>query len=305
MGLSDSLAAMATAIEGVGDAIVAEDEALQNQITTLGDTVSNIALVRGLFNALVVSATGLNNNVNVTALEMVLKDGNGHVAVIANVNVNATTKPAGQAGAGAGSLDTGNFASNTWYALYVAYSASLGEATAIMSLNATLPALPSGYTYYCRVGWIRTDSTANAYPLAFEQKGAQARYKVTPGSNMPALPIVASGAAGDCTIPTWVAVPWGAYAPPTTIDLKLLNGSNGGQCTMMVAPNTSFGAWNSISNLPPIMHSNVGSYLFTDDDLTVESANFYWASNAGAQPPTPGTAGNSGIVCCMGWTDNI
>jgi prophage DNA circulation protein len=124
MGLSDSLAAMATAIEGVGDAIVAEDEALQNQITTLGDTVSNIALVRGLFNALVVSTTGLNNNVNVTALEMVLKDGNGHVAVIANVNVNATTKPAGQAGAGAGSLDTGNFASNTWYALYVAYSAA-------------------------------------------------------------------------------------------------------------------------------------------------------------------------------------
>ena len=303
--ITDGATALAESFAEFGSAVAAVDEGIQGQVTTLTNTVSNIALVRGLFNALVINATGSSAGVNITALEMTLKDGAGHVVVISNVNVNAATKPAGQAGTGAGSLDTGNFASNTWYAVYVAYSATLAEATAILSLNSTAPALPSGYTFYTRVGWIRTDGTANAFPLSFTQKGAQARYDVRPGTNVTALPIIASGLAGDCTIPTWVPLPWAAFAPPTTIDLKMLTGSNGNACTVMAAPNPNFGAWNSISNLPPIMHSNVGSYLFTDDDVTVESANIYWASNAGAQPPTPGTAGNSGILCILGWTDNI
>ncbi|MDR3392426.1 MAG: hypothetical protein P4L77_11915 [Sulfuriferula sp.] len=303
--ITEGAAALAESFAEFGSAVAAVDEGIQGQVTTLSNTVSNIALVRGLFNALVVTSTGSNAAVSVTALEMTLKDGNGHVVVISNVNLSANTKPAGQAGTGAGSLDTGNFASNTWYALYVAYSSTLAEATAILSLNSTAPALPSGYTFYTRVAWVRTDGTANAYPLSFTQKGAQARYDVRPGSNVPALPIIASGAAGDCTIPTWVGLPWAAFAPPTTTDLRLLTGSNGGSCTVMVAPNANFGAWNSTTNLPPIMHSNVGSYLFTDDDVTVESPDVYWASNAGAQPPTPGTAGNYGIVAVMGWTDNI
>lgn len=316
MSFSDTLTALENAVSATGTALSASlsgetnarssaDNGLQNQITTLGGTVSNIALVRGLFNALQVGATGLSSAVNVTALEMVLKDGNGHVVVIANVSVTANTKTAGSAGTGANSLDTGNFASNTWYALYVAYSSTGGTACAVLSLNSTAPALPSGYTFYTRVGWIRTDGTANCLPLSFQQKGAEVTYKVVPGSNVIALPILASGAAGDTTIPTWVAVPWGAFAPPTIIDLRILTGSNGNACTVMVAPNGSFGAWNSISNLAPIMHSNVGTYVFTDDEVTVESSNIYWASNAGAQPPTPGTSGNSGILCVMGWTDNI
>lgn len=236
---------------------------------------------------------------------MVLKDGNGHVVVLANVNVTAVTGTAGSNGVGANSLDTGKWASNTWYALYVAFNSTSAQACALLSLNATTPQLPAGYTFYTRVGWIRTDGTTNCRPLSFTQKGAQVRYKVTPGSNVTALPILAQGAAGDTTIPTWVAIDWTAFAPPTTIDLKILTGSNGNSCTVMVAPNNSFGAWNSVANLPPIMHSNVGTYVFTDDDVSVESNNIYWASNAGAQPPTPGTAGNYGILCVVGWTDNI
>lgn len=305
MSLQDNLTALSTAVESVGNTIASKDTSLENQLTTLGNTVSNIALVRGLFNALQVSATGLDNNVNVQAQEMVLKDGNGHVVVLANVNVTAVTKAAGLAGSGANSLDTGNFAGNTWYALFVAYNPTAAQACALLSLSATAPTLPAGYTYYTRVGWIRTDGTANNRPLGFGQKGAQVRYKVNPAGNVPAMPILASGAAGDCTVPTWVPLPWGAFAPPTTIDLELLTGSNGNACTVMVAPNNSFGAWNSVSNLPPVMHSNVGSYLFTGDSIAVESNNIYWASNAGAQPPTPGTSGNSGILCVQGWTDNI
>jgi hypothetical protein len=302
--LSDALANLVTAIGQVATNIKLDDTELQNQISTLGGTVSNIALVRGLFNALTVNTTGKDQAVSIQALEMVLKDGNGHVVVISNVNVIASTGNQGAVGSGLNSLDTGSFQPNTWYSVWVVYNSSVGAA-ALLSANGVTPTLPSGYTFYTRVGWIRTDSTTNCRPLAMQQKGAEARYKVTAGSNVVALPILASGAAGDCTIPTWVPVPWSAFAPPTTVDLKLLTGSNGNACTVMVAPNANFGAWNSVANLPPVMHSNVGSYLFTDDDIAVETTNIYWASNAGAQPPTPGTSGNSGILCVMGWTDNI
>jgi hypothetical protein len=310
-GLSDALTALTTAIgqvatniKGFQSSTTTEEGALQNQITTLGNTVSNIALVRGLFNALYVTATGVDPNVTVQAAEMVLKDGNGHVAVIANVNLVGSTGVQGSAAKGLNSLDTGTFQPNTWYSIWVVYNPSVG-AGLLFSVSGTAPTFPSGYTYYTRVGWMRTDSTTNCRPLSFQQKGAEVRYKVAAGSNVSAMPILASGAAGDCTVPTWVALNWSAFAPPTTVDLKLLTGSNGNSCTVMVAPNNLFGAWNSISNLPPVMHSNVGSYLFTDDEIAVESNNIYWASNAGAQPPTPGTSGNSGILCVMGWTDNI
>jgi hypothetical protein len=302
--LVTAIGQVATNIKGFQTSTNSDENALQNQITTLGNTVSNIALVRGLFNALTVKTTGTDQSISIQALEMVLKDGAGHVVVLSNVNVVATTGIQGATGAGLNSLDTGNFQPNTWYSVWVVYNPSVG-AGALLSASATAPTLPSGYTFYTRVGWIRTDSTTNCRPLAMQQKGAEARYKVTAGSNVPALPILASGAAGDCTIPTWVPVPWTSFAPPTTVDLKLLTGSNGNACTVMVGPNANFGAWNSVANLPPVMHSNVGSYLFTDDDIAVESNNIYWASNAGAQPPTPGTSGNSGILCVMGWTDNI
>lgn len=303
--ITDGAEALATEFAAFGEAVSQTETEQKSQIETLTNTVGNIALVRGLFNALQVNATGLSSAVNVTAQEMVLKDGAGHVVVIANVNVSANTKPAGQAGVGAGSLDTGNFAANTWYALYVAYNSGSATATALLSLSSTAPALPTGYTFYTRVGWIRTNAAANAFPLAFTQKGAQVRYKVTAGSNVAALPILANGAAGDTTIPTWIALPWANIAPPTTVELALLVSSTGGTCTVMAAPNNAYGPWNSTTNPPPIMWSNEGTFIFSVNELMVESGNIFWASNPGAQPPLPGTTGNTGILSVAGWTDNI
>jgi hypothetical protein len=316
MSLTDEINQLDTAVAGVGTAVHTKETAettraegaesgLQSQITTLTNTVSNIALVRGLFNALQVAATGLNNAVNVLATEMVLKDTSGHVVVLSNVNVTANTGTAGTAGAGANSLDTGNFASNTWYSLWVAYNSTNSTAIALLSLSSVAPALPSGYAFYTRVGWIRTDGTASCKPLAFIQKGPTVRYRVTAGSNLLALPGLASGAAGDTTVPTWVALPWANFAPPTTVELGILIAATGGTCTTMVAPNNAYGAWNSTSNPPPIMWSNEGTYISSVQSLLVESANIFWASNPGAQPPTPGGTGNTGLIFVAGWEDNI
>lgn len=314
--VTNSIAGVATSTVTKNHAIEAEitaeatraegaESSLQSQVTTLTNTVSNIALVRGLFNALQVAATGLNNAVNVLATEMVLKDTSGHVVVLSNVNVTANTGTAGTAGAGANSLDTGNFASNTWYSLWVAYNSSSSTAIALLSLSSVAPTLPSGFTFFTRVGWIRTDGTASCKPLAFIQKGPTVRYRVTPGSNLLALPELASGAAGDTTIPTWVALPWANVAPPTTVELDVLIAATGGTCTTMVAPNNAYGPWNSTSNPPPIMWSNEGTYISSVQALLVESANIFWATNPGAQPPTPAGTGNTGLIFVAGWEDNI
>jgi hypothetical protein len=307
--IETQISELLTSVGGYGEAVVAQQEAdtteLQNQLNAVSNTVANIALVRGLFNALQLSSTGLSGAVNVTATEMVLEDTSGHLLVLKNVNVTATTGARGSAGTGANSLDTGNFASSAWYSVWVIYNETAAEAAALLSTSSTAPVLPSGYTYSTRVGWIRTDTTTQCYPLAFTQKGAQVRMKVTAGSNTAALPLIAENAAGDTTIPTWVALPVAAFVPPTTVEIAILVSATGGSCTTMVAPNNAYGPWNSTTNPPPIMWSNEGTFIFAVEELMLESGNIFWASNPGAQPPTPGGTGNTGILLCAGWTDNI
>lgn len=310
--LSEEITELVNSLEAYGEAVngnITETEsnvsALGNEITTLSNTVSNIALVRGLFNALQLNANGTSNTVNILATEMTLKDGAGHVVVISNVNAPITTAAVGTAGVGAGGLDTGNWAANTWYSAWVIYNETTGTTKGIASLSATLPTLPSGYTFYVRVGWFKTDTTVTGRPLAFTQKGAQVTYKVGAGTNVTQLPQIASGQEGDTTIPTWVALPWAAFAPSTAIELGVLVSSTGGSCTTMAAPNNSYGAWNSTTNPPPIMWSNEGTFTFAVQEILLESADIFWASNPGAQPPVPGSSGNTGILSIAGWTDNI
>lgn len=69
---------------------------------------------------------------------------------------------------GANGLDTGSEAANTWYAVHVIWGTS-GVAS-LFSLSATAPSLPSGYTYFRRVGWVRNDGSSNF--LLFLQTGS-------------------------------------------------------------------------------------------------------------------------------------
>jgi len=161
-----------------------------------------------------------------------------------------------------------------------------------MSLSATAPTLPSGYTYKARVGWIRTDGTANKYPLSFIQYGKKVQYKVSTSSNLAALPIPVSGAQGSLTTPTWVAVAVSNYVPTTATSIDLVLNSLG-VGNSMAAPNNSYGAYNSASNPPPCVTLSAASGV---DGKTIsfmlESTNFYYAASGGY----------CGI---SGWEDNL
>ena len=69
---------------------------------------------------------------------------------------------------GAGGLDTGTVANDTWYYIWAIYSTSTGMADAMFSASATSPTMPSGYDYKRRVrGAVLTDGTADI--ITFDQ----------------------------------------------------------------------------------------------------------------------------------------
>lgn len=62
-------------------------------------------------------------------------------------------------GSAAGGLDTGARAASTWYHIYIIYNPTTLVTDALLSLSATTPTMPSGYTKKRMIGAIRTGVT--------------------------------------------------------------------------------------------------------------------------------------------------
>lgn len=73
------------------------------------------------------------------------------------------------AGTGNGGLDTGSIAASTWYHVWLIRKDSDGSIDALLSLSATAPTMPSGYTARRRLGAIKTDGSSQV--TAFTQVG--------------------------------------------------------------------------------------------------------------------------------------
>lgn len=239
----------------------------------------------GSFSNLRASSTGLNANVLVSADEIIVENTTNSYQTLRAVSLTIAGTTTG-----ANALDTGAIAASTWYSVWVIWN---GTTTAgLLSLSATAPTMPTGYTYKARIGWIRTDGTANKYPLSFIQTGKKVQYKVASGSNLTALPIPASGIQGSITVPTWVAVSTANYVPSTANSVTIVLSSLG-TAENMIAPNNSYGAAGSTTN-PPLSHtiSPSGGIDVKTTNMILESTNFYYAA----------TGGYCGI---SGWEDNL
>lgn len=244
-------------------------------------------VVQGTFKNLQASATGANATVSVSADEIAIESSGNLYQTLRNVALAINS-----AATGANGLDTGVLAASTWYSIWVIYNGS--AVAGLLSLSATAPTMPSGYTHKARVGWARTDGSGNKYPLSFTQTGRSVQCKVG-GGNVASLPAMASGAAGSITTPTWVAVSVSSFVPPTAGKIKIaLTAYN---TTAMVAPNSSYGAYNSSTNPPPFSSSNYGignTNAPATGEIVLESTSLYWASLSA-----------SGLLQCMGWEDNL
>lgn len=240
------------------------------------------------FSNLKSSATGLSSIVLITADEIMLQ-----AAASVYLTVRAVNLSLNLAGSGANGIDTGTSAANTWYYLYVI---SNGTTTAALaSLSSTAPTMPGGYTYKARVGSIRTDGTANKFPLSFSQAGRRIQWKLGPGSNLVALPSLAVGIQGSPTTPTWVSVSVSSATPPTatTIFVNAHMGSLGKG--IIVAPNSNYGSYMSTTATPPIaISASTNMNMCASASMALESANIFYASDDTA-----------GSAVCNGYEDSL
>ena len=234
--------------------------------------------ISGSFANLKASATGTNATVTVTADSICLKNASNEQIVL-----NAVSVAPSLAASGANGLDTGVSAINTWYYVWVIWN---GTTTAgLLSLSATAPTMPGGYTHKARVGAVRTDGTANKYPLSYTQFGNNARYKLAAGSNVTATPVMSSGAV---TWPSAVAV--GAFVPPTASHINLSAYLLAPLTAAYVAPNATYAMTDS-----PITqaNSNYGGTFSMSISMLLESTNIYYGSGVNTK------------LLCFGWEDNL
>jgi hypothetical protein len=134
-----------------------------------------------------------------------------------------------------------------------------------------------GYTYYARLGWVRTN--ASGYLFRSIQYGTKAKY-IVDGTILTKEPMMASGTASN-----WTALAVGSYVPPTAHTISLLVSApeevGGGDARVKPNPNSS--TWIAVH-----------AYNIVQYNVILESANIYWGS---------GHANNS--LHCMGWEDNL
>jgi hypothetical protein len=262
--------------------------------TALSDAGVQFADASGVTNAppfafknLQASATGLSATVTVTADEVALANSANFYLTARAVSLSISGASSGVANG----LDTGTLAASTWYSVWVI---SNGATTAgLLSLSATAPTLPSGYTFKARIGWIRTDASGNKYPLSFKQYGRRTQYVVASGSNVTSMPRIASGAVGTAPstyaatavsnfVPTTAAVIWGDMGNPT------------GNALFVLAPNANYGAYNATTNPPPFWQAGGASdFVHEHFSMVLESSNLYYIANSG------------GYLNCNGWEDNL
>lgn len=232
--------------------------------------------IAGAAKRLTGSATGLSAAVNYTADELTVENAANIYQVLRGVNIS----PSFANPVGANGLDAGVSAPSTWYYVWVIWNSA--TVAGLFSLSDTAPALPAGYTYKALVGVIRTDATGLKYPLSFIQSGHVWQYKVASGSNLPAMPLLASGIGGNPSVgPTFTTLAVGNFAPPLASALTLvLNISVAGAGAIIVVPNTSYGVYDSVSN-PPLGGLANGSFKPGPAQVSfqLEGSNIYWAAD--------------------------
>lgn len=78
--------------------------------------------------------------------------------------------------AGANGIDTGAWAIDTWYALYLICNDDASLVAPLASLSATSPTMPSGYTRKRRIGWVRSRTATATNLINMRQVGPVAEW---------------------------------------------------------------------------------------------------------------------------------
>ena len=187
---------------------------------------SNLVGIQGAVKNLIAGTTGTSSVASISADELIVESVAGSYQVLRSVSVAPSL-----ASTGVNGLDAGVAASNTWYSAWVIWNGA--TVSGLLSLSATSPTMPNGYTHKAWIGCWYSDSTANKYFTKVTQLGKRASYIVTPSTNTPAYPTISSGTASPA-----VSVSIASVVPPMASVIKVTGGTISGQVN--VSPNSSF-----------------------------------------------------------------
>jgi hypothetical protein len=217
-----------------------------------------------------------NTAVTVTATQIAI----GSTTGTYTPNTISLTLSTGTTGANA--LDTGTVASSTWYAVWAIYNET--TVAGLLSLSATTPTMPSGYTHKGRIGWVRTDGSANL--LRTVQYGTRAQY-ITPAAG---YPLMASGSTSS----TWSAISTANYAPSTASGLVVGLSKLTTSSAVAAHPNNVLPTAGSLAALYIGGNGNFDEPLVIQGLLLLESSSVYYLSGSA-----------SGAFFAQGWIDNV
>ncbi|MBV4524383.1 tail fiber protein [Pseudomonas sp. SWRI74] len=241
--------------------------------------------VAGTHKKLRASATGTSAIVTVTADQLIVGNAFDRKS-LSGVNLSISTAVVGVNG-----LDVGPVVGATWYAIWVVWDGV--TITGRLSLSATGPSVPADYLT-ARVGWIRTDNTANKYPLSFGQVGRTILYDLS--ANLLGNPVIATGVAGNIagSPAGWVEASLVAVVPPTAIKLSCYLGNSIGSGTGIVAPTNKWGGVGSSVSTPFIVSAGSAAPQSITADFALMDRKMYYASNVASM-----------TLNCLGWEDDI
>lgn len=167
-------------------------------------------------------SVGLPQNVAATQTgELPVPDGTGTVTI-------------NTAASGAAGLDQGAMANNTFYAVYaIGDSFGVEDGSACISANLVSPLLPAGYDMFFRIGFIKSDGSANI--LNFRQDGSGLDRWMWYDA-----PIATGITAGSSS--TYAAVDCSASLPaatPTMVNFYCIFSPTGTNDKLVLVPGTS------------------------------------------------------------------
>lgn len=230
-----------------------------------------IAAIQGSFKNLK-GFWSTNTTATYTADQIILQNSSNTPIFLTGLNFSGANV-INTAVTGAGGLDTGTLAASTWYYVYAIYNGT--SLLSLMSLSSTSPTLPSGYTYFARIGSIWLDGSKNI--RGFFQQGRNLQHLV--GSNLTGLPIAVTGSTAGVLTAATIS----SFIPPTSAEITVTLYGDVQNNQVYAAPNANYGLAGS-SNPPPLWiacgSANITQMLITGTFVCESTTSFYFSSNS-------------------------
>lgn len=245
---------------------------------------------------LTLSTNGTNANIVYAADSTVLINPTGNVPIfVANVSGTINTSN----GTVTSAVDAMDGEATPTSVFGFVYLISNGTTTGgLVSTSATVPTMPSGYTYRCRIGAIRF--SAASIPLVHHTFGRNTDYFPTAGGNTTTFPALqATGASFAGALTSLTAPPAGtsitSFVPSTAIRVKLIMACTTNCTWALSSSSATNGSTFSATNPSECQQQDAAAIGARICELPYNGGSvFFMAANAG----TWGLA-------VMGWTDKV